>query len=64
MACGFTVNAVSRQYLMEPLAARPLSYVKYAMVGGYIMFQWDYFRRNMMEAVLEGEEKMKYYTTM
>ena len=49
---------------MEPLAARPLSYIKSAACVGFIMFQWDYFRRNMMEAVLVGEDKMKYHTTM
>ena len=31
---------------------------------GLIMFQWDYLRRNMLEHVLEREEKMKYYTKM
>ena len=50
--------------MMEPLCARPFSYLKTALMWGFVMHQWDYFRRNMLENVLEKEEKMRYYKTM
>ena len=63
-SCGFVVSVMSRYYLTEPLCARPISYFKTMFAFGFVMFQWDYFRRNCLEQVLEGEERMKYYTTM
>ena len=64
MGCGFSVSAVSRYYIGEPLCARPLHYAKTMAIFGGMIWYWDYFRRNMLENVLEGEEKMRYYTTM
>ena len=64
MACGFSISAYQRHYIGEPLCARPLHYAKTMAIFGAIMWNWDYVRRNMLEQVLEGEDKMKYYTTM
>ena len=64
MSIGFTASAYTRYYQGEPLSARPLTYLK-AMLGfGLFTWHWDYFRRNALENVLEGEQRMKYYTTM
>ena len=62
-ACGFTVQAFTRQYTCEPLAARPLSYLRLAVIGGTAMWYWDYWRRCALEHVLEREDRVKYYTT-
>ena len=64
MASGFTASAYARHYMGEPLCARPLTYLKAMFTFGAIMWHWDYFRRNMLEQVMEGEDRMKYYTTM
>ena len=64
VASGFTASAWARYYQGEPVSARPLTYLKTMIGFGVIMWQWDYFRRNALENVLEGEDKMKYYTTM
>ena len=61
---GVTVNAFARQYTIEPLAARPFSYLRSGLVFGLIMWHWDYFRRVGMEHILEREEKLRYYQTM
>ena len=63
-ATGISVQAASRQYLMEPLAARPLSYLKFAFWGGMMMGYWDYWRRTALEHILEREDKLRYYHTI
>ena len=63
-ACGFAVQGGMRQFTMEPLAARPLAYVKFALVAGSMMWYWDYWRRAALEHILEREDKLKYYTTV
>ena len=61
---GVAVQAACRQFLMEPLSARPLSYVRFAVTGGVAMFYWDYWRRTAMEHIFEREDKNRYYQTM
>ena len=51
-SCGFAVQAGMRQFTMEPLAARPLAYVKMMLIAGSTMFYWDYWRRTALEHVL------------
>ena len=46
---------------MEPLSARPLSYVKNALIFGGVMFYWDYWRRTALEHVLQREDQMRYF---
>ena len=45
---------------MEPLAARPLQYLKMGLIFGGAIWYWDYLRRVMIENAMEGEEKMRY----
>ena len=61
MSVGFTVQATMRQYTMEPLAARPLAYVRAALMAGAMMWYWDYWRRCALEHVMEREERFKYF---
>ena len=49
---------------MEPLAARPLAYVRFALVAGMTMSYMDWWRRCTLESVMESEDKLKYYTTI
>ena len=41
-----------RPHTMEPLSARPLAYVKSALIFGTAVFYWDYWRRTALEHVL------------
>ena len=63
-ACGGTVQATSRYFLMESLSARPLAYIKTGLCFGAVIFYWDYFRRNALERVMEREDQLRYYQTM
>ena len=49
---------------MEPLAARPLQYLKMGVIFGASLWYWDYWRRIMMENVMEGEDKYRYWQQM
>ena len=64
MACGFTTQMWMRMYTLEPLAARPLHYVRAALLAGITLWYWDYWRRCAMEHVLEREDRLKYYQTV
>ena len=64
MASGFSIQYALRRYTVEPLAARPLSYIKFALMGGVMMWYWDYWRRVAMENVLESEDRYRYYQQM
>ena len=46
---------------MEPLAARPLHYIKMGLMFGAAIWYWDYLRRVMIESTMEAEDKMRYY---
>ena len=61
---GISVQAFMRPHTMEPLSARPLSYLKMGLTFGLMMSYWDYFRRTMLEHVLEREDKLRYYKTL
>ena len=49
---------------MESLSARPLAYIKTGLCFGFVVFYWDYFRRNALEKVMESEDRLRYYQTM
>ena len=52
---GASVDCFARKYTMEPLAARPLSYLKIGLYFGVVMWYWDYWRRIAIENTMEGE---------
>ena len=58
---GASVEGFMRKYTMEPLAARPLHYVRTGLILGGVIWYWDYWRRCIMENVMQGEEKYRYY---
>ena len=62
--CGATLEAQVRKYTMEPLAARPLQYLKMGLIFGGAIWYWDYLRRVMIEDTMKGEEKMRYYKNL
>ena len=61
---GVVVQATMRPHTMEPLSARPFAYLRTGLTFGVIISYWDYFRRTMLEHVLEREEKLRYYKTL
>ena len=61
---GVTIQATMRQYTHEPLAARPLSYLRFALLAGGMIWYWDYRRRCALENVLQREERFRYFQTV
>lgn len=55
MVSGATLQLVMRGGTMEPLCARPFSYVRVALVCGAIACWYDYSRRVAMEDVMRAE---------
>ena len=51
-AVGVAVQGGMRQYTWEPMSARPLAYLKMALISGAMMWYWDYWRRAALEHVL------------
>jgi hypothetical protein len=47
---------------MEPLCARPFSYLRVGLVFGLSISYWDYWRRTALEEVLYAEDKRRYHT--
>ena len=58
------MTVATRRFVSEPLAARPLQYVKAGLAVGSVIWYWDYWRRVALESVLEREDKLKYFQTM
>jgi hypothetical protein len=46
---------------MEPLCARPFSYLRVALVMGCVVSYYDYWRRTALEQVLYSEERYRYF---
>ena len=61
MVSGATLQLVMRGGTMEPLSARPFSYLRVALVCGAIASWYDYSRRVAMEDVMRAEQRQQYY---
>ena len=61
MVSGATLQLVMRGGTMEPLSARPFSYLRVALVCGTIACWYDYSRRVAMEDVMRAEQRQQYY---
>ena len=55
MVSGATLQLVLRGGTMEPLCARPFSYLRVALAFGVIASWYDYSRRVAMEDVMRAE---------
>ena len=49
---------------MEPLSARPFSYLRVGLFFGFAFHYWDWCRRVAMEDVMRSEQKQKYFKTV
>lgn len=58
---GVVIQLMSHQAMGEPLAARPFSYVRLGLFFGVAISYWDYFRRQMLEDALKGEQRARYH---
>ena len=56
---GNCMVAQTRRFLVEPLCARPLQYVKVGLVMGSIVWYYDYWRRVALEQVLKREDVLR-----
>ena len=58
---GGVLQMAIRAGTMEPLAARPFSYLRVGLFFGVTISYWDYFRRTAMQEVLYAEENQRYH---
>ena len=58
---GSMIQLAARAGTMEPLCARPFSYLRLGLVFGVTISYWDYWRRSAMQQVLYGEERQRYH---
>ena len=49
---------------MEPLCARPFSYLRLGLFFGVSFHYWDYCRRVALEDVMRSEQRAKYFKTV
>ena len=49
---------------MEPLCARPFSYLRLGLFFGVAFHYWDYCRRVALEDVMRSEQRAKYFKTV
>jgi hypothetical protein len=61
---GAMIQLAARAGTMEPLCARPFSYLRLGLVFGVSISYWDYWRRTAMQQVMYGEERQKYHKTV
>ena len=61
---GFMVQMAARAGTMEPLCARPFSYLRVGLFFGIGISYWDYWRRTALEYVLYAEENQRYHNTV
>ena len=58
---GNVLQLITRNGTVEPLCARPFSYLRTGLVLGFAVSYWDYWRRTALEEVLYAEEKTFYH---
>ena len=58
---GVTLNMFTRSSTMEPLCARPFSYLRTGLFFGVAISYWDYWRRSALEEVLYAEDRRRYH---
>ena len=61
MVTGATLQLVLRGGTMEPLSARPFSYLRLGLAFGVIASWYDYSRRVAMEDVMRAEQRQQYH---
>ena len=64
LVTGSTLQLVIRGGTMEPLSARPFSYLRVGLFFGVAFHWWDYCRRVALEDVMRGEQRGRYYETV
>ena len=53
---GAVLQMATRSGTMEPLCARPFSYLRVGLFFGVTISYWDYWRRTALQEVLYAEE--------
>jgi hypothetical protein len=56
------MNMGTRSATMEPLCARPFSYLRVGLFFGVAISYYDYWRRNALQSAMYTEDKVRYYT--
>ncbi|MFO0003980.1 MAG: hypothetical protein ACK559_22895, partial [bacterium] len=59
---GGVLQLFTRAATVEPLCARPFSYLRVGLFFGCVISYYDYFRRYSLQEVLYAEEKQRYYS--
>lgn len=60
-SAGMLLQFITRSATMEPLSARPFSYIRVGLVFGCLISYYDYWRRTALEQVLYSEDRTRYY---
>jgi hypothetical protein len=61
---GVVLNMFTRFGTMEPLCARPFSYLRTGITFMAIIGYYDWWRRQAMQEVMTAEDKTQYYKQM
>lgn len=61
LVTGSTLVALTRTGTMEPLSARPFSYLRVGLFFAVTLSWWDHARRVAMEDVMRAEQKQAYF---
>lgn len=61
LVTGGCLQLATRAGTMEPLCARPFSYLRVALFFGVTISYWDYWRRTAMQEVLYAEDQQRYF---
>ena len=61
MVNGAMVQAFSRFHTMEPLSARPFTYLRMGLAFGVAFSYYDWWRRCALQDVLEAEDRRDYW---
>ena len=61
MTCSILLGIFTRRAAMEPLSARPFTYLKHGVILGLALKMFDHNRRLALEQVMIAEDDAKYF---